>query len=441
MKRSTSLRQPLVLYALFFSAAVAAVVLTLSAVSLVQASRRAYRRAVQAQTERLARLPPAALHRVMQERGPDEVALRESTRARTAEDQVSFPLRTGGYLVAEFDRTVPTSIAFVEVNRIVPLVFVGTLALAWAFAFMTGRLLLGPLGSLAEVAEQSEPAEGPFGVDSEENPNEIMDIARRFRRTIARLQEERARLAEQKDELERVQEGMIRTSKLASVGRLAAGIAHEVGNPLAAVRGYLALLESGLEPEEQHEVVERSQRELARIHDTIRKLLAFARSGESADAPPGETAVSAVIEAALDLARGHPALRDVQVEWTPRAVPLVKAHPERLGQVFMNLLLNAAQATGPGGRIRVECEQTEGSVQVQVDDDGPGVPTDARAHIFDPFFTTKAPGEGTGLGLAVSRAMVEAMGGELTVTDAPAGGARFVVRLKPWELASRPGPA
>jgi two-component system, NtrC family, sensor kinase len=439
MKRaSTSLRQPLLIYALLFSGAVATIVLTLAAVSMVQASRRAYRRAVEAQAGHLSQLTPEEIGRVAETKGAAAVHWRiEGVRAEAAEHRVAVPLRDGRQLVGEFDPTVPTSIAFVEVSRIFPLAVVSVLGLAWLFAVMTGRLFFSPLRGLAEVAEQSEPvAQPPHGLAWDDDANEIVDIARRFRQTIDRLSEERQLLAEQKAELERMQEALIRTSKLASVGRLAAGIAHEVGNPLAAVRGYLGLLRGGLDPAEQTEVVHRSQGELERIHETIRKLLAYARSGEQADAALEATDLAEVVRSALFLARGHPALQTVQVEAELPSLPKARAHPERLGQVVFNLVLNGAQAAGSGGHVRItgDCPGA-GRVRLWVQDDGPGVPRELAEQIFDPFFTTKEPGEGTGLGLAVCRAMVDTMGGDVRLGDSPQG-ARFEVELPAWELPS-----
>src|SRR5262249_24778291 len=132
-----------------------------------------------------------------------------------------------------------------------------------------------------------------------------------FRRTLRRLKEERELMAAQKRELEQMQESLVRASKLASVARLAAGIAHEIGNPLAAVQGYLALLPR-LDDKEQKEVIERSAKELQRIHETIKKLLTYARQEDSAPLAPIK--LSQVVSDALLLVRGHPVMRPVEIE-------------------------------------------------------------------------------------------------------------------------------
>lgn len=433
MNRSrASLRQPLLIYALVFSGGLAAFILTLASWSMVTASERAYRRAVQVHTHHLATLPPKTQELALGRQPSHELSFRLAPKAPAdPEGKVHHPVSEGRELVATFDRAVPMSIAFVEISRIFPLTVIGVLGFAGLFTFMASRLVLTPLQGLAEMAEQAEASTDlPMDLDPTGQSHEIVDIARRFRQTVQRLNQERAVLASQKEELVQMQEGMIRTSKLASVGRLAAGIAHEVGNPLAAVRGYMSLLKDGLPPTDQSEVVERSQRELERIHETIRKLLAYARSGEEGSAPLETTCLSQVVESAVSLARGHPALHHVEIATQLSPDLWVQAHPQRLGQVFFNLVLNGAQATGSGGHIRVRAEgQPSGSVTVSVEDDGPGVPAHCVDSIFDPFFTTKGPGEGTGLGLAVSRAMMEAMGGDLAWESSPQG-ARFRLVLQ-----------
>jgi two-component system NtrC family sensor kinase len=231
-----------------------------------------------------------------------------------------------------------------------------------------------------------------------------------------------------------MQEGLVRASKLASVGRLAAGIAHEIGNPLAAVRGYLSLLQGGLDPTQQKEVLERSLKELGRIHETIKKLLTYARRGVETAEPPVPFSSGKVVEEAIGLVRGHPALRVVRIDHpgTDPDGPDAIGHPGRLNQVLVNLLLNAGQAmeATPDAEITVATRTDGAWLEIVVSDNGPGIPKDKLPLIFDPFFTTKAPGEGTGLGLAVSRALMEAMGGDLQASSEEGRGASFTVRLR-----------
>ena len=215
------------------------------------------------------------------------------------------------YLIARVPPEVPTSIALVELSRLMPSVLLATLLAASAMAFLVYRQLLPSLSALAELAD--EPRTTPEGLQRPDAPNEIVEIALRFRDTTRMLRTARERAEEQRDELERMQSSLIRASKLASVGRLAAGIAHEIGNPLAAVKGYLALLRDGLPSPDREEALERSIRELDRMHDVIGKLLTYARTGTERSTPNTSFSLRASLDEALILARGHASLRDVEV--------------------------------------------------------------------------------------------------------------------------------
>ena len=260
------------------------------------------------------------------------------------------------------------------------------------------------------------------------------------------------------------QGALVRAEKLASVGRLAAGIAHEVGNPLAAIGNYVEVIRRrGADAE----VIAAIEREAARIDAIVRSLLAYARPGV-AHREPLDLAV--VARGAADLLRNQGVLRQVQLQvQVDDQVPLVMGDRSALEQVLVNLLLNAVDAAGDGGRIVVSVAPTvlgmdgeaprrttdpagasEGdralrrsgrhlsgfadgtrAAQVLVADSGTGVPADLAGRIFDPFFTTKDPGRGTGLGLAIVQRVVEDHGGRIDVSKAREGGACFTVTLPP----------
>lgn len=456
-----SIRQPLVLYAFVFMLLASFVVLTIATYALVRGSRRAYRRAATAQLTALAAGRTAdAVREALGEGGREgpEMRLRIVTPADTSTlhtndelrrvraaargvpdpDLVAVPLLNPGretYLVAELNSTIATSIAFSEIARLAPLMLIGALGCAAALAFMTARLVMPPLTALAEVAK-SPRADAPSGFVASDAPNEIVEVARRFRATVRLLNAERELAEAQKEELQRMQDSLVQASKLASVGRLAAGIAHEIGNPLAAMKGYLSLLRQGLAASERDDVLDRTLRELERIHVTIKKLLTYARPTERSIEPAGPFAIGAVVEDVLELVRNHPALRGVRID-TDGLNPAIRAfgHPNQLHQVLVNLALNAGQAMSKTvePEIRLSMHLEAQSVVLTVRDNGPGIDPDHRAQIFDPFFTTKAPGEGTGLGLAVSRAVMERMGGSLTLAgedERTSSGATFALRLK-----------
>jgi len=255
------------------------------------------------------------------------------------------------------------------------------------------------------------------------------------------------------------QGALVRAEKLASVGWLAAGVAHEIGNPLAAIGNYLELLgRRGAAPD----LVTAIEREASRIDTIVRSLLDYARPRDARREPLD---LGDVAQRATELLRSQGLFRQVTVEMArPEPLPRMLGDPAALEQVFVNLLLNAIDAAGDGGRIVVAASATrlgdgeaerrssdadgarvEGrvarrsgrhlesaadgapAVQVVVGDSGPGVPAELAERVFDPFFTTKAPGKGTGLGLAIVQRIVHDHGGRVDVARAREGGAAFTV--------------
>jgi C4-dicarboxylate-specific signal transduction histidine kinase len=336
------------------------------------------------------------------------------------------------YLVAALHGAIPSRIALVELSRIMLPVLLSALAAAGLMGLLVYRLLRPSLTALAEIADA--PRSTPEGLERPDAPNEVVEIAVRFRETTRMLRDARERAEAQRDELESMQASLIRASKLASVGRLAAGIAHEVGNPLAAVKGYLALMKDGLPEPQRSEALDRSVRELERIHHIVQKLLTYARTGTETETEAAPFELRASLDDALGLARGHGVLRGVEiVDRVPADGRRAFGHAPRFGQALINLLLNAGQALDGAAprRILISLGQEDERFVVRVADTGPGIPEPLRESVFDPFFTTKGPGEGTGLGLAVSRAMMEAMGGSLELAPHLAPGASFVLHLTP----------
>lgn len=246
--------------------------------------------------------------------------------------------------------------------------------------------------------------------------------------TIARDITEKKRSAE---ELARQRESLYQREKLAALGSLLAGVAHELNNPLSVVVARAVLLEEQGDPATRAAAIKirTAAERCARI---VRTFLAMARQQQPERGP---VAINEVVSAALDIAAY--ALRTSGVEVTldlAPDVPLILADADQLHQVMLNLVINAQQSlqeqpTPRRIRIRSRFDTASGDVQVSVADNGPGVPVDLRARVFDPYFTTKPIGIGTGVGLAVSLGIVEAHGGTLTL-DCPAeGGAIFTMSL------------
>jgi two-component system, NtrC family, sensor kinase len=241
-------------------------------------------------------------------------------------------------------------------------------------------------------------------------------------------------------------EQLIRSEKLASVGQLAAGVAHEIGNPLAAVLGYAEILRSDaaaqagsggplLSADERKDALDRVKAETQRIHRIIQDLLDYSRpTREEAQA----TEPLAVLRSAEALLRPQARFRGVKLATEPdvSSWPQVLVSPGRLRQVFVNLLLNAADAMDGQGTVTIRATATTTSgpqahpvVRLLLHDEGPGVSLDLARKIFDPFFTTKSPGQGTGLGLSISRSIIESYHGTLELTPTEGKGASFLITL------------
>jgi two-component system NtrC family sensor kinase len=232
-------------------------------------------------------------------------------------------------------------------------------------------------------------------------------------------------------EIDRQREALLQSEKMAAYGSLLAGVAHELNNPLSIVLGHALMLKdaaAGTVHAERADKIEQAAERCARI---ARSFLAMARRQELETRPVdlAEVVRDVVALLAYDLRSGG-----IEVALDLAAdLPKVLADADRLHQVLANLMTNARQAleTGPAPRIiTLSALALEAALELSVRDNGPGVPDEIRNRLFDPFFTTKAVGSGTGIGLTVSRGIVESHGGSLSLApDDGRGGARFVLRL------------
>jgi signal transduction histidine kinase len=230
------------------------------------------------------------------------------------------------------------------------------------------------------------------------------------------------------DELRRHQKAMIQQEKMAVAGRMAAGVAHEIANPLASMDGLLQLMER--RPDKlRPEAIKNLREQVMRVSQILRRMTAFAHPGE------GEwqiRSINEVVEKALDVIRFDPRCKRVQIDLSlAPGIPPARMLPEAIQQVFINLVVNALDAmeNTENPRLSVRTWLDGDTCLVEVVDNGPGIQKEHRGHLFEPFFTTKPVGKGTGLGLSISYNIVETHGGKIEVAPARGQGARFVVRL------------
>ena len=222
------------------------------------------------------------------------------------------------------------------------------------------------------------------------------------------------------------------TQRLAALGFMVAGVCHDVSNPLAAIHSMLQILQSkrGVSAETMARGLASIAANIDRVLAITRKLGHFSRVGTEAATP---VALDAAMEAAAALLRHSEQAPEVAFGYRGAPSAVVRARPGQLEEVLFNILLNAAQAMR--GRGRIEAEAHIGSADaalICIRDTGPGIRAEHLARVFEPFFTTKAPGQGIGLGLAISYEIVHELGGEMRASNDTRGGARFELELPLW---------
>ena len=354
-----------------------------------------------------------------------------------------FPLRSGGGVTVWLSYSPQTLSSPLSGLLLFYVSLTGAAVMVLTYVALT-FWLVRPVESLIGWTERLASGGQQTGVPLRGSA-EVMRLALAFSEMAAQLRAERLALEQRLRDLEKTtvelratQQQLVHGEKLATVGRLAAGVAHEIGNPLSAILGLVELLRGeSLGPAEQKELLDRIQAETRRIHGIIRDLLDFSRRGVESDELEMTSDLRRVIDDAVNLVQPLKELRAVTLQVDcPQKLPRVIGPQQRLTQVLLNLLLNAAdslQGQGQGqGRIRVEAAPGEqnGYLTLSVSDDGPGIDEKILDALFEPFTTTKPPGKGTGLGLAISHTLIESLGGTLTASNPQGGGARFEMRLR-----------
>ena len=320
------------------------------------------------------------------------------------------------------------------------------LALAFLVYVALTRLIVKPVEALARATDRVASGARKLEVPAA-GARELVELSQSVSSMTARLIADEESLRKKIAELTEAQAQIVRSERMASVGRLAAGMAHEIGNPITAIMGIQDLMIGGDVPREENaEYLARMRKETERVNGILRDLLDFARPESSPqstsgvrDVPPAagpssQTAaanVGDVMKDVVALVVPQKTFHDVEVTIEGGDV-VARIAPERLTQVLLNLALNAGDAmSGAKGerKLTMRAREHEGRARIEVEDTGPGVSPEIRDRLFLPFVTTKEVGQGTGLGLAVCRGIIEAAAGTIDVDANYAQGARFVITL------------
>ena len=290
------------------------------------------------------------------------------------------------------------------------------LLLLW---LMLGRVL-GSLHSLVVAMDEIDFQRG-FVPPLPQRDDEIGMLHQGFRQMGHRIQQSR-------HDLMRAEKQVWHAERLAAIGRLASGLAHEINNPINGVRNCIYAIKADPDNREQtSEYLEMMDEGLTHASGVIEKLLGFARKQQSGLAA---IALNDTIDSVIRLVKFKLDRKNINLE-IDRAddLPLIMADRQLIQEVIMNLMINAVDAVDDGGKILLRTTATEDEVQLQVHDHGEGIPQHLQDQIFDPFFTTKETGEGTGLGLSISLGIVQAHGGVLEVFSTPEKGTTFTMHL------------
>ena len=233
------------------------------------------------------------------------------------------------------------------------------------------------------------------------------------------------------EELEKTREQLIQAGKMASTGQLAAGVAHELNNPLTSILGFAQLLLKQMDKKDPgFKSVKTIVEETKRCKSIIQNLLSFSRQSQKKDLKLLD--INLPLRPTLGLVREQMKFRDIElIENLAPNLPLIKANPNHLQQVFMNLIINAQDAMPQGGRLYIKTRMVKGSEKVEVifRDTGSGIPEKHLGKLFNPFFTTKRPGRGVGLGLSVSYGIIKEHEGRIEVESKVGEGSTFTITL------------
>lgn len=241
-------------------------------------------------------------------------------------------------------------------------------------------------------------------------------------------------------ESKHLEQQLLQSEKLAAIGKMVSGVAHELNNPLTAILGMSDLLRERVTDDASRRQIELVQKQARKAADLVQGLLTFSRPSRPKNQ---RVRLDELIQRAIELQQFVLASRNITVEFdaTPQS-PQIEADPNHMVQVFVNLLANAEQAIASvrdHGRIIIHIGKSEDKAEIRIDDDGPGIPAEARSKIFDPFFTTRRASGGSGLGLTICLVIIKEHGGTIEAQSSPGGGARLRILL-PLSQSAVPSP-
>jgi two-component system, NtrC family, sensor kinase len=319
---------------------------------------------------------------------------------------------------------ISASAAYLTARQLLDdLVFVGLVIvlIAALLGVFVSRRITRPLERLSSAV--GKVAKGDFDVNVDiTSSDEIGELSNSFNDMAGELKE-------RESSLKNAQHALVQSEKMAAVGTLSAGLAHEVKNPLSAVLGYAQLSKRKLDqPEALIKHLDIIETETKRCNEIISNLMQFSRQEKGEHT---QISVNDVVQKSMAIVDHQLSLKNVRIESElADDIPLIYGNANQLQQVLMNLMINAQQAIGDGGGgVELATQLKSQSVLITVSDTGPGMNDDVAKKIFEPFFTTKPAGKGTGLGLSVTYGIIKDHGGEISVQRASSGGAKFVIEL------------
>jgi len=318
-------------------------------------------------------------------------------------------------------------------------IFMDTIILTIVGIYLLSRIVVKPIHKLLKMTQEYKDWDILPAI-AESSRNEIGNLSRSLRNMLQKLDENKrdlesniSSLEKANSKLRQAQKEVIMSEKLVSVGRLAAGIAHEIGNPIGIVLGYLDLIRRGdISDNEKRDFLDRVESEISRINLIITQLLDFSRpSGDK----PEKCHVHGIIRDIAGMLEPQPIMVNVNIDFEfSSSRDTVFANSNELQQVFLNIILNAADAfaekdCGEEKRLVIKSYEEDGYIILKFKDNGPGIEKDDLGRVFDPFYTTKEPGKGTGLGLSVCYKIVEELAGKIKAESLPENGTAIIVFL------------